>query len=84
MTTNVEEQLSSIRDRISEAQTRKTRAELIREQAEQRITRGQETLLTTYKCETVEEARQLLTKLETNMAAKIADAEKALAESADD
>lgn len=83
MTNNIQDQLNEIREQISTAQSRKTRAELMREQAQERITRSHETLLKTYKVETVEDARKLLDRLDTNMKAKIEEARSALAEAAD-
>jgi uncharacterized protein YaaW (UPF0174 family) len=83
MSNDINQELDQLRQKISDAQTRKTRAELIKEQAEARIEQSSSLLREKFKVENTEEAKALVAKLDEKMSLQIAEAEKALAEASD-
>ena len=83
MSNDINQELDQLRQKISDAQTRKTRAELIKEQAEARIEQSSALLREKFKVDTTEEAKALVAKLDEKMSLQIAEAEKALAEASD-
>jgi len=75
----VEDKIRELRQAISQATARKTRAQVEKDQAEERLAQANATLAD-YGVKTKEEARAKLTELQAERDAAVAEVEKALEE----
>lgn len=76
MSTNVEERLSQVRAKQSEAQRRRARAEAQRDEAKRRLSEGMKTLKEEYDCDDLDEAEALMQALREETDTVLADIEK--------
>lgn len=80
MSNDINERLKNVQDQISAAKAREMRASILEDQAKERIAGAIGKLKSDYNLGSVEEAKKMVTSLESFVVSKLAEAEKELQE----
>lgn len=76
----IEDTLKKIKAEVASATEQRIRAEVEKSRAEESIATSMELLQTKFKCDSIESAKDLMSKLEASIESKLQDAQKLLSE----